>query len=240
MSPVMGGTVPMKSSIPTMWMIIKNLVIFALIIGHSAKVMSQCRFEDFPTSSDMTLYPILNDAVHNNRPMMVKGFSAEVSMDQIIAYYHRIWKDRYADSEFGPWHQVSTLEKECLLTVQIASNAEHSQGRLVISKVPQVAADAEVGSGVLKPSDAVVVSDLTTRDGAKLGRITMLATANTPSEVARYYRSILLNSGWKLLQNYRRDGAHMLAFRNGLDLMNVLIIPAETVTQVLVTSEVVD
>ncbi len=240
MSPVMEGTVLMKSSSSTILALTKAIWVFVLIVALSARVQALCTFEDFPTSSDMKLYSILNDAVHNNRPMMVKGFTAEVPVDQIIAHYHRVWKDRYADSEFGPWYQVSTLEKECLLTVQVASNAEHSQGRLVISNVPQVDVSTEVGAGVMKPSDAVVVSDLTTRDGVKLGRVTMLATADTPSEVARYYRSNLLGSGWKLLQNYRRDDAHMLAFRHGLDLMNVLIIPAETVTQVLVTSEVTD
>ncbi len=97
-----------------------------------------------------------------------------------------------------------------------------------------------MGEGVLKPTDANVVSDLATVDGPKSGRVTLLAVGESPTEVAQFYRSNLAASGWQQQQDFRKDQAHVLVFRQGLNVMNILIMPSPEVTQVLINSETVD
>lgn len=201
---------------------------------------SPCSFDDFPTMDEMSMFPVLDNAVHNNRPMMVKGFTAEVKMEKVIDYYHKKWRGRSSDSVYAQWNQVSILTDECLMTVQVASNGDNSQGRLVISNVPTVSANAAMGEGVIKPSDANVISDLVTNDGPKNGRVTLLATGGSPSEVAKFYQSSLSSWGWKQQQNFSKDGSRVLIFRKGLNVMNILLVPTPEFTQVLINSEMVD
>lgn len=224
-------------------MVINMKITLAAVIGFmlsTAAVAGSCDFDDFPVMSEMSMFPVLGNAVHNNRPMMVKGFSADVTMEQVIEFYHKKWRGRSSDSVYAQWNQVSTLTDECLMTVQIAGNGDNSQGRLVISNVPTISADSAMGEGVIKPSDANVISDLITNDGPKNGRVTLMATGGSPAEVARFYQSSLSSWGWKQQQNFTKDGSRVLIFRKGLNVMNILLVPTPEFTQVLINTETVD
>jgi hypothetical protein len=222
---------------PLLWAALLCTTFCSMATSHAH---ARCELDDFPRMDEMKLFSVLDDAIHNNRPMMVQGFIADHSMDAVIDYYHRKWKGRFNDSAYAQWYQVSTLTDDCLMTVQVAAHDDGSQGRLVISNVPTVSSDTPMGEGVLKPTDANVVSDLATVDGPKSGRVTLLAVGESPTEVAQFYRSNLAASGWQQQQDFRKDQAHVLVFRQGLNVMNILIMPSPEVTQVLINSETVD
>lgn len=218
----------------------KKALVLLLWIGYAQASLAACDFGDFPVMSEMKLFAVIDNAVHNNRPMMVKGFTVNQNMDAVIDYYHRAWKGRVDDSTYAQWYQVSTLTDECLMTVQVAANGDAAQGRLVISNVPTLSPSTAMGEGVIKPADANVVSDLVTEDGPKKGRVTILALGESPSEVAQFYRATLASQGWQQDQDFHKDQARVLVFRQGLNVMNVLIVPAPDFTQVLINSETVD
>lgn len=209
-----------------------------LVLGWVPWVaFGQCDFSDFPVMDDMKIYSVLEDAVHNNRPMMVKGYTSPSSPDDVAAYYHRHWEGEYANSQYGMWFQIGHMEEECLMTVQIAHNGDSSQGRLVISNVPQIAPDAELGEDLVMPVGSVVVQDLATRDGNKQGRVSVLACGESPSELAQFYLGEMDVRDWRLQQNFREDGTYVLVFRKGLDQTNILIMPAGEFTQVVINTE---
>ena len=210
-----------------------------LVLASAPLVEANCDFGDFPKMWGMKLHSVIDNSQHNNRPMMVKGFTVDSEVDEVVDFYHRKWKGRFDDSTFGPWYQVSTLTASCMMTVQIASMDDSAQGRLVISNVPTADPDAEIGEDLIAPPDAVVVSDLLTKDGIKDGRGSLLASADSPSEVSAFYQSAMSAAGWSSDHSFTEGDARVLVFRKGLNVTNVLIMPTPQVTQILINEETV-
>jgi len=215
------------------------IFLFLMNIGSA---VADCDFDDFPVMDEMTLQSVMDDANYNNRPMMVQNFIADqASYHDVVDYYHRIWDKNYDDTAFGMWHQISTMTNECMMTVQVAAqnNSTPSVGRLVISNPPTSKEGDSIGADVLAPPDSVVVSDLATDDGPKKGRITMLSTAGSTSDVAGFYRNEMQHQGWVLDREFNEAESRVLVFRKGLNVSNILIIPAGEMTQVLINEEII-
>jgi len=206
-----------------------------VLMLSALQAQAKCGFDDFPVMDDMSVRSIMDDANYNNRPMMVRSFSATASIDQVVSYYHKLWAKRYDDSVFGIWDQISTMGDDCLMTVQVAEeSADSSFGRLIISNPPTVVADSEVGTDLVAPADAVVVSDLKTNDGNKVGRISVLTLGESVREAAGFYTAEMQRDGWSLERNFSEQGGLVLMFRQGLKTSNILLVPAGDFTQVLI------
>jgi len=214
-------------------------IIMTILLSSAALVHADCDFSDFPTMWGMKLNSVIDNSAYNNRPLMVKAFTVDSEFQEVIDFYHRKWKDQFDDSTIGPWYQVSTLTDSCMMTVQVASMGDSAQGRLVISNVPTADPNAEIGKDLIAPSDAIVVSDLVTKDGIKNGRVALLASSESPSEVRAFYLSAMSSAGWSSDHSFAEKNAHVLVFRRGLNVMNVLIMPAPEVTQILINEETV-
>ncbi|MGJ8670705.1 MAG: hypothetical protein ACSHXK_14540 [Oceanococcus sp.] len=113
-------------------------------------------------------------------------------------------------------------------------------GRLVISNVPDARANAALGKGLIKPSDATVVSDLETRDGNKTGRVSVLSAAGSPQALAVFYRGEYLNDGWELEREFSEATGTVLVFRRGLTTANILLLESPQGSQVLINEEEID
>lgn len=196
-----------------------------------------CDFDDFPVMDEMQVQSIMEDADYNNRPMMVRAFVSEAGYQQVVDHYHRQWKDFFDDTSFGIWHQITTMTDECMMTVQVTPQGlSGSHGRLIISN-PPTTESADIGVGLLMPGDAIVISDLKTDDGPKQGRVSMLASADSVSGVAKFYISEMQNDGWGLDRQFREQDAMVLVFRKGLDVTNIVMVPAGDMTQILINEE---
>ncbi|OUR70952.1 hypothetical protein A9Q78_11440 [Methylophaga sp. 41_12_T18] len=222
-------------------MINKQRFLSLLLLGLSSLAQANCDFDDFPVMDEMQVQSVMDDANYNNRPMMVRSFYADVSYQSVVNHYHKRWDKRYDDTAFGIWHQITTMTDDCMMTVQVTPQTDSdSHGRLIISNPPTIASTEPLGGDVIAPSDAIVVSDLTTNDGPKLGRITMLASSDSVSEVASFYQSEMVNKGWVSDRDFSEDGAKVLVFRNGLNVSNIVLIPAgDGTTQILINEETV-
>ncbi len=207
----------------------RSSLIIAIIVWsvvHSVNVWADCDFDDFPIMDEMQVQSVMDDANYNNRPMMVRSFLANASYLEVVAHYHKVWDERYDDTAFGIWHQVTTITNDCMMTVQIAAqHAPTSSGRLIISNPPKGSLQAKLGEDVLAPADTVVVSDLRTNDGPKQGRTTMLTSAEDARSVAAFYMSEMQSNGWHLERDFMEGAAHALVFRDGLNISNIVILP---------------
>lgn len=212
--------------------VLKLCVLITLLVGVQAT--ADCDFSDFPTMAEMKVSALMSDAQYNNRPMMVRSFSAGTSIDSVVGFYRRQWDDRYAESQFGPWQQISTLESDCFFTVQYAGAGEGAFGRLLISMVPESESNVELGVGVIKPGDALVVSDLLTDDGPKAGRVTVITSEQSVSELVNFYRTEMAMDSWSLEQSFSEGGGSVLVFRKGVDESNIVIMPAGDASQILI------
>ena len=205
------------------------------LLALAPLAQAKCGFDDFPTMDDMAVRSVMDDANYNNRPMMVRSFSASAEIDQVVDYYHKLWAGRFDDSVFGIWDQISTMTDDCLMTVQVAEESGSSSfGRLIISNPPAVVSTAEVGADLVAPADAVVVSDLKTNDGNKIGRVSVLTLGESVQESAGFYMAQMQRDGWALERNFSEQGGLVLMFRQGLKSSNILLVPAGNSTQVLI------
>lgn len=214
-----------------------NRFLVALLLLLPAALRADCTFDDFPTMSGMTLSPMLGDTSWNNRPMMVMGFTTDSGWQSVVSHYRRVWRDKYVDSSYAIWNQVTHLNDDCMMTVQVApadAPASGSMGRLVISNPPKVRAGAELGDGVPMPAGSIVVSDMTSRDGKKTGRITIITVGESVDDTLRFYRTEMSRKGWKSEREFREGEASVLSFRRRVDELNVLLMPAGEHTQVLI------
>jgi len=214
--------------------------VITLILFLSFAVHANCDFDDFPIMDEMSVQGVMDDANYNNRPMSVRSFVADATYQQVVNYYHKVWDKRYDDTAFGIWHQITTLTKKCMMTVQLAGKGgSPSSGRLIISNPPTANANNEVGEDILAPADSDVVSDLVTSDGPKKGRVTMLSAGGSTSDVASFYQSEMQNKGWSIDRNFVEGDARVIVFRKGLDISNIVILPAGNMTQVLINEETI-
>lgn len=217
-------------------------VIFLLCkVNHAHAFFSGCDYDDFPVMDEMSVFSLIENSVQNNRPLRVRGFTADVNREQVINYYHREWDGEVDDSTYGQWDQISTLNDDCMMTVQVARVAGGTtEGRLVISNVPTAAANEAVGADLVKPVGATVVSDLRTEDAHKNGRVAVITAEGSPVEVARFYLSQMINKGWGLERRFEEGGGMVLVFRRGLDSTNILLLKSLSGTQVLINEELVE
>ncbi len=195
---------------------------------------ADCDFTDFPIMPEMKVSSLMDNAEYNSRPLGVRSFSAAVSSDSVVGFYRRRWRDRSSESTFGPWQQIGTLEDECFFTVQYGAAGGNTFGRLLISKVPEADTEQTLGVDVVKPSDALVVSDMKTDDGPKEGRVTIITSEQSVSELVSFYRSEMSRSNWSLEQSFNQAGGSVLVFRKGVSENNIVIMPAGGSSQILI------
>jgi hypothetical protein len=209
-------------------------VVIALAFAPVASVYAQCDFSDIPVMSEMQVSSLMDNAQYNSRPMAVRSFTANVAAESVASFYRQSWRDRYSESTFGPWQQIGTLEGECFFTVQYGGAGDSAFGRLLISKIPKGDGGGKLGVGVIKPSDAMVVSDLLTDDGPKKGRVTMITSQQSVAELVRFYRTEMAANSWSLEQEFHRGSGAVLVFRKGINENNIVIMPAGEASQILI------
>lgn len=217
---------------------LKNKRIFLVLLAQViflSSAQADCDFDDFPVMDSMRTQLIMADTVYNHRPMSVRSFSSDSTLQSLLNFYHRRWKDNFSDSKFGSWTQVSTLDDECLMTVQAGEvEGVGTAGRLVMSDVPDADVDAPLGEGVLSPAGSTIVSDMSSVDGPKHGRVTVITSDLSVGEAAQFYTSKMQSKGWWLQDRFSQQGRAVLVFRQGLNESNIAMVPAGEYTQILI------
>ena len=211
-------------------------VVFLGLWFLSSAAWSECDFTQFPLMDDMSITDMGGQSVWNNRPMMIKGFTSEASLSRVKAFYHRVWEDRYDDSVFTIWQQITTITDDCMMTVQVAEQdfGGGSFGRLIISNPSRVSAGTPIGAGVFRPMNARVVTDMESKDGYKNGRVSLLTSTDTVDEVVEFDAKEMPRKGWALERAFQEGGGRVLIFRKEVSEFNVLVMEASEVTQILI------
>ena len=210
----------------------------ALLAALSLPCSASCDWDEFPVMKSMSLAPVLNNATHNRQTLAVKEFRTPDSVEALERFYWRKW-EAPVPSVVAPWKQLSKMITDtCFATVQYQVTDTGAAGRLVMSEFSANAAGDSLGAGLLLPDDAIVASDTLMDDELKSGRVTLIATSMSPDEVARFYIGGLRRQGWELEPQFNEQEAHVMIFRDGPALVNVLVIPAPDITQVLINTEI--
>ena len=197
-----------------------------------------CDLDDFPQPDDMETYSILGGVVHNNRVIKANGYTSNLSMSEIEAFYTDYWDERVLARQQGPWRELSTMQTGCFLTVQMADSPDGSEGRLVIFMAP-TGPLGEVGAGLALPSETYVITDTVMDDGPKQGRVSVLSSGSSAEDIRSFYYAEYSARGYSMERDFEEMGHLILIFRKGLNVTNIAVSPTtdSRINHILINSE---
>jgi hypothetical protein len=192
------------------------LIHVAAIAGTSVESIAAV---EIPSPSWLERTPIAENMVINGLPSVVHYFETDRKLEVLLDFYRQSWdksaanKAGYREAEVGPWHVISKLEGQYLLTVQAQQKDTFTtKGYLAIGDLSAVPKKKDQGKGVPKMSGSKIVNDLISYDPGKKGRTMVIANGFSVSSNSDYYRNYYLSRGWGQLMDQGSNEAQVLAF----------------------------
>ena len=213
----------------------KAALIILCLLAMSPFAMAGCDYDDFPKMDDMLLGSIGDDIEWNNMPMAGRSFHVPASLDKVMAFYDRAWKDEVDHTQFNGWEQILHINRRCMMMVQVkAQNAGFSYGRLLLTNPPvRSAINRPLGAGMPVPPDAQVISDMRSDDDIREGRMVLLLHEEDMHRTRSWYETELRRQGWSLEERSIQPHAVVLSYTKGRELMSVGLLRHNEETQVL-------
>jgi hypothetical protein len=193
-----------------------HLAHLAGIIGTSVESVAAVEIVS-PSWLERTL--IADSMVINGLPSVVHYFETDRKLEELLEFYRQRWdesaaeKAGYREAEVGPWHVISKIDGQYLLTVQAQQKDSFTtKGYLAIGDLSAVQKKKDPGKGVPKMSGSKIVNDLVSNDPGKKGRTMVIANGFSVSSNTDYYRNYYLSRGWGQLMDQGSNEAQVLAF----------------------------
>ena len=188
----------------------------AVIAGTSVESIAAV---EIPSPSWVERTLVADNMVINGLPSVVHYFETDRKLEELLDFYRQKWdesvaqKAGYREAEVGPWHVISKIEGQYLLTVQAQQkDAFATKGYLAIGDLSAVQNQKDQGKSVPKMSGSKIVNDLVSNDPGKKGRTMMIANSFSVSSNTEYYRNYYLSRGWGQLMDQGSNEAQVLAF----------------------------
>ena len=200
----------------------KKLLVMYLLV-YSLPLMAGWPHVALPPHAESK--PLADEIVQNGVPMRVLLFAVPMSADKVLDYYRNRWADKYSESEYEAWQQISRMQGKYFITVQVqAINHYRSHGRITISRGIKPATAAEPGSGIPLPAQTDVIQDTMMRDRRNRTRTVLASNHNDVMNNAGFYRRHYQAAGWQTVMD--RDlmpRGYALVFRKQQDEITVLV-----------------
>ena len=212
----------------------RQRLLAGLFVGLSLGAQADCDFDDFPLGPGMATSRVSDNMQWNNLPMNVHLFRSDASLEQVQLFYQNRWEGAVDASTFGPWQQITHINEDCMMMVQMQGDERHSFGRLLLVNPPEAeASQRPLGEGVPIPPEAVVVSDLQSQDRFRDGQLVMLASSENLETSRDWYLNELPRHGWQLNQNTQQANDATLLYSKGHEQLSVVFLRHAEYTQIL-------
>lgn len=190
---------------------------------------------DFPAPDDAAVRQIAESMVIGGRPMSVRGFTTDDSVEEVVAFYQEFWSEppekgvpavAYEPEVLAPWHLLTRVEDGYAMTVQVQAIPDAgAYGYLAIGRLPE---KGEEGPLPLPPDppalrSSTVLSNVTSEDSGKTAATAMLNNSKSVTSNINFYRNHY--AGWrKDIDQPMGDGKHhALAFTQGREQVIITI-----------------
>jgi hypothetical protein len=188
----------------------------SIIVGTSNESIAAV---EIPSPSWMERTLVADNMVINGLPSVVHYFETDRKLEELFDFYRQRWDESaakkigYREAEVGPWHVISKIEGQYLLTVQAQQKDPFTtKGYLAIGDLSAVQNKKDRGKDVPKMSGSKIINDLVSNDPGKKGRTMMIANGFSVSSNTDYYRNYYLSRGWGQLMDQGGNEAQVLAF----------------------------
>ncbi len=137
--------------------------------------------------------------------LRIRRFETRQSVDEVLAFYRKRWKDHAAESRMPPWRMIGQLVDDEYHNVQVQARAGGgSWGYLSISDLPGQARQhrytlANPGKGFPRMGGSRVLDDQSNRDPGKLSRTLMFSNRFSVASNTSFYKRHYQGLGWRVL-----------------------------------------
>lgn len=185
------------------------------------------------------------------KTMDIRQLYTRDKMEKVKDFYYRRWAEGeqrdmpgyLASDDMPPWHVISRLEQGYLLTVQIQrADDGGTWGYLASSKLVQETAPSSSAAAMPSLSGTDVLHDMQTRDAGQSGETMLLSNQHSLSSNVNYYKNYYLQRGWRADMDQAMPGAntHVLAFTNGREKINIVLMGTNNNTKITVNKVIHD
>ncbi len=156
-------------------------------------------------------------------PMRLWIFSSRLEPRRILSFYRNRWSDGFVENTFGAWQQISRMEDEYFITVQVQADAERGAfGRISIMHLDDRPVE-QPGLGVPRMQGTVIINDIYSDDAGRRNRTVAMANTFSVQSNADYFRRHYLDRGWGVTMTREVEGDHMAVYRKGSDEVTVVV-----------------
>ncbi len=180
-----------------------------LFFGYSSLLLAFWPNISLPPQS--TKQEVVKDLRVNGLDMQLINFSSRLSERQVINYYRNKWANKFAESVSGPWQQISQMQDNYFITVQVQeNNFAGSTGRIsILSRAKKI---PEVGKNIPMLDSSRVLNEVVSKDKLTKSTVVLLSNAYSADDNAAFYEKFYSGSGWKVMmnQNMQERGTSMV------------------------------
>ena len=170
-----------------------------------------------------TVEQIGGNVAYNSVPMQIYVYTSKLSPERVLAFYRDRWSDGFVENAYEGWRQISRLEDEYFITVQVGpGEGRGTRGRISIMHLHERPVD-NPGAGVPKLQGTVVMNDTVSSDPGRKNRTVAMINTYSVESNADYYRRHYLERGWSTTLKQDMGGNHMTVYRKGTDEVTVVI-----------------
>jgi len=178
-----------------------------------------------PAPPQSTHSNMADEIIINNVEMRITNFESRLSTRQVVAFYRNKWRDKFAESQSGPWQQISHGNKNYFITVQVKdAGFSGSMGRINISKVPDGLPKKKTTVPMMQGSR--IANQVITKDKLTTSTMVLLINLNTVDDNVEFYEKNYSQKGWKIIfqkDHQDKNSGVSLVFSKGTDETSVTI-----------------
>ena len=178
--------------------------------------------------------------------LRIRRFETRQSVDEVLAFYHKRWKDHVAESRMPPWQMIGRLIDGEYHNVQVQARAGGgSWGYLSISDLPKRARQhsytlSGMGKGFPRMGGSRVLDDQSSHDPGKLSRTLMLNNNFSVRSNTNFYKRHYQGLGWRLLldeASAAHDQGHVLTLARRGEQVTITLNRVDGKTNVVANHE---
>ena len=159
----------------------------------------------------------------NGVPVSVKFFNSRLSPERVVSFYRNRWADNFAESDSGPWQQISQLTNKYFITVQVKDgNDRGTQGRINITKLTKN--KRKVGKDIPMMLQSTILSEVVTKDELTISTMILLFNEYSVDENIQFYKNYFSKDNWvSIIDKSRPDIGSTQVYKNETDELSVTI-----------------
>ncbi len=225
------------------------LVLLALVALPAFSAGLTCRVPTTPYGARVEM--VAPDMRMHGSAMTMRIVESKLSVEELLAYYRDLWAPLATDKRPGSredkspgWRIISTIDGQCLNTVQVRAQGSGSYALLAVAQAPGSVErrNAQVTSFPALPGTKVV-QDMEFIDPVRNSRTIVLANKSNVQANASFYASTLKEQGWTQIMQGKPDstrGVHqVMVLKRGFEEISLVISPGPNGT-VAIVANVVD